>query len=199
MDFTTLQTEVFSAGFDYLNDASTGLAQVKRWINTAMAEIDGEHDWPYLEATATGTAPLAIPTLRSIEWVWDNTNDRFLTRLDRSQAAPYYADDLTTLGTPAVYYTTNPSTINVYPVATISLSVRFYKISTDLSAGADTPSMPARFHPAIVDLALAYAHRNRRDEAAAQDYQAEAARRVESMREQLLTEPQFVAGQGSDW
>lgn len=199
MDFQTMQARVFAAGFDYLNDAGAGLATVKEQINAAMHDIDGEYPWPYLEATAAGAAPLTVGDLRSVEWVWDSTNERFLDRQDRAQLGVFSGDNLDEAGTPVFWYRTGVATVSVFPLQSVGLSVRYFRVEPDLVAGTDTPLAPARFHPAIVDLAVAYLYRRRGDEGPAQDLQVEAQRRVDKMRDELVAGPTVVVGDGVDW
>jgi hypothetical protein len=65
---------------------------------------------------------------------------------------------LTTTGTPYYYYLTTGTTVAVYPANTGSISVRYWKVPAALSAGADVPILPARFHNLIVDGAVGYAY-----------------------------------------
>jgi hypothetical protein len=57
VDFTALKAEVAAAGFARLTDAQLGV-----FVNRAMHELDDLEPWGYREASATGTAPLAIAT-----------------------------------------------------------------------------------------------------------------------------------------
>ena len=108
MDFTTLQTELFARGHDELNDGGTGLARAKRWINEAMHEINGMTNWPYLETTASGTAPLTVATVRQVLTVTDNTNDANLQWLSRDQLERFVPDFADT-GDPSYYYFSSPT------------------------------------------------------------------------------------------
>lgn len=199
-DFTTLQTDFFSRGFDYLNDAGTGLAKAKRLLNQAMHEINGEEPWPFLEASAAGTAPVTIADASGqFESVWDTTNDQILQRISRVELQQRYGDNLDDTGTPSWWYRTNVGVVNVYPVQTVSLSVRYYKVGTDMSAGSDTPLMPDRFRVAISALAAAQEHRTNGEARTAASHQQEAQRVVDKMRLELLgEEPQHVPYIGDD-
>lgn len=191
-DFTTLQADFFSRGFDYLNDAGTGLAKAKRLLNQAMHELNGEEPWPFLEATATGSAPLTIADASGqFESVWDSTNDVLLPRADRSQLQQRYTDNLDQTGAPQWWYRTNVGTVNVYPVQAVSLSVRYFKVGTDLSAGGDLPLMPDRFRVAIAALAAAQEYRTNGETRKAASHQQEAQRTVDKMRLELLGEEPF--------
>lgn len=188
MDFSTLQTSFFNRGFQDWNDAGTQLAECKRLLNEAMHQLNDEQGgmWPFLEATATGAAPLTIADLGSLESVWDSTNGRWLVPSDRRVLARGNSDGpLTIAGAPSSFYVSN-GVVRVYPVQAVSLSVRYWKVATDLSAGGDTPLMPSRYHGAIVDLAVAAAHRLNNDEGAAQAAQGEAQRKLDLMASRLL-------------
>lgn len=199
-DFTTLQTDFFSRGFEYLNDAGTGLAKAKRLLNQAMHELNGEEPWPFLEATATGSAPLTIADASGqFESVWDSTNNQMLQRIARVELQQRYGDNLDDTGTPSWWYRTNVGVVNVYPVQAVSLSVRYFKVGTDLSSGGDLPLMPDRFRVAISALAAAQEHRTNGEARTAAGHQQEAQRIVDKMRLELLgEEPQHVPYIGDD-
>ena len=74
MDFSGLQTEFFARGFDYLNDAGTGLTRAKRWLNDAYHEICQTADWPFLETSVTAANPQTLTDARKILTVHDATN-----------------------------------------------------------------------------------------------------------------------------
>lgn len=160
LTFTALQTEFYARGFDYLNDGSTGATRAKRFINDAMHAINEMEDWPYLQTSTTGTAPLTVTDLRKIEGVYDVTNRIALTRRSRGEMADVFVD-LTTTGQPTEYYVSAGTTINVYPANTsTTLTVYYWKFESDLSNASDTPGMPDRFRYAIVEYAVAAALRD---------------------------------------
>lgn len=186
LDFTALQTEFFARGFDFLNDAGAGLTRAKRWLNDAAHEIDELEDWPYLNASTTGAAPLTIADLRTVESVAIVSDMLVLEPQDRRSLVDYYVD-LTTTGTPTFYYITTGTTINVYPANTSkTLTVRYWKFTADMSAGTDAPAMPDRFRMAVVERACAKAYRDSDNPQAAADCLGESERIVQTMRESLL-------------
>jgi hypothetical protein len=158
-DFTGLLTEFYARGFEYLSADTDGQTRAKRWVNDAMHAIDEYANWPYLEATSTGSSPLTIADLRVPDVVFDTTNQQVLSQRSSGELAQW-AGDLTTTGAPNSYYVSSGTTINVYPANVVSLSVRYWKFGPDLSAGTDTPLMPDRFRSAIVDYAVAAALRD---------------------------------------
>lgn len=159
LDFLGLYTELYARGFDYLNDGGAGVTRAKRWINDAAHQIDDLEPWLYLQASTTGTAPLTIADLGRVESVVDVANRNVLTFLDRRDVTDMYAD-LTTTGSPAYYFVTGGTVVATYPVSTVTLTVRYSKVTADMSATTDTPAMPDRFRMAIVEYAVAQAYRD---------------------------------------
>lgn len=154
LDFLAMQTEVLARGFDYLDTT-----RLKRWINDAAHQIDDLEPWLYLQASTTGTAPLTIADLGRIESVVDVANLNVLTYVDRRDVTDYVAD-LTTTGSPSMYFVTGGTVVTTYPLSTRTLTVRYSKVATDMSATTDTPAMPDRFRMAIVEYAVAQAYRD---------------------------------------
>lgn len=169
LDFAALQTEVYARGLEYLDDGGAGQTRVKRWLNDALHEIDEAADWPYLTATTTGSAPLTIADLRTVECVTDVGNLNALEPVDRRVLREQFAD-LTQTGQPLYYFITGGTTINVYPANTsTTLTVDYWKFGPDLSADADEPLMPDRFRMAIVHYAAAAGLRDAGDLTGAAD------------------------------
>jgi hypothetical protein len=172
LDFAALQAEVFARGPAYLNDGGAGVTQVKRWINDAMHTIDDMYDWPYLNASTTGLAPLTIADLGKIEAVAHASTYQTLSQRSRGEMTDTYAN-LTTSGLGQEFYVTGGTTINVYPADTATtLTVTYWKVAPDLVAGGDVPLMPDRFRYAIVEYALVVAFR---DESSQEAVAAQAA------------------------
>lgn len=153
MDFSELKTELASRGFDYLSDLRRGY-----FINRSYLELCEEQDWPFLEASSSGTAPITVSDLRTISRVIDTTNKYKLRPMDVRNITDEDTD-LTTTGTPSYYYVTSGTVVNVYPANTTnSITVNYWKVPTELSGDDDTLVVPARFHHVIVDGACAYAY-----------------------------------------
>lgn len=128
--------------------------RVRRWLNDAMHEVDQEARWEYLFASSTGAAPLTIADLDTVESVVDVGNLNPLVEMDRDALADGFAD-LTTTGTASYWYRTAPTVIAVYPVSTVTLTVRYFKFGPDMSAGTDVPLIPDRFRQIVVERACA--------------------------------------------
>lgn len=200
MNFAALRAEVRARGVaDEVTDA-----RINTWINVSINEICEEADWPFLLATATGPAPLTIADVRTIESVTDTTLQRKLLPLDRRSVSDDFPD-LTSTGSPAGYFFTSQTTIDVFPANTSStLQVRYWKAQVDLSGDSDTPVIPTRYHYAIVDLAYARARADKADTEGAATARAEADRLLVPMRQNLLggqdDRPLLLdVGGGDDW
>lgn len=156
MDFTTLKAAVVSRGFSRLTTTEQG--QV---INDAIHELDGmEPRWPYLLTTSSGALPLTISDYVDVTLVMNTTLNVPVDYVDFEDFSAY-AGDLTRTGTdPQFWYFTPGSTTSLsgYPVTARSVKVTYYKSSPDLSAGADLPLAPSRWHHLIVDMAVRNAY-----------------------------------------
>lgn len=192
LDYSALQAEVFARGFDMFNDAGTGLVRVKRWINEAMHELDSEETWDYLFGSTTGSAPVTITDLDKVESVVDISALNPLVQVDRASLLEDVAD-LTTTGPPLYWYKTSPTVLAVYPVSTVTLTIKYYKFGPDLSAGADTPLVPDRWRQTIVEKTCAKAYRDSENYESAAQCASEYDRLVQQMRDSMLTEPAFMA------
>ena len=153
MDVTAATAELKARGADYLTDARALIM-----LNNAKNALEDEMAWPWLEATATGPAPLTISDLKDVLSVVDTTNQRQLTGLDARDITDRDAI-VTTSGTPDSWWLDGTTTLKVYPTSTSAqLSVRYVKFSPELSVGSDTPLIPVRYHALWVDYAMVEAY-----------------------------------------
>lgn len=201
MNYSELVDEYQARGFDLLGDTRAG-----QHINWAYLELCGLHQWPFLEESATGTAPLSITDLGTIEAVVDLTRNVELFPVEYRDLIAEYGD-LSTTGTPDFYYIANPSgTLQVatYPVTTNTIGVQYWEVPAELT-GTDEPVVPARYHDIIVDLAVVRGYRDSDNHAAAEALQAHVDRRVQQMAVQQFTQqvqgPDFqqIRGASQDW
>lgn len=183
-----MQTEVFARGFDFLNDAGTGLTRVKRWINEAAHEIDSAEKWDYTYATATGALPLTIADLRLVEDVYVVNVDTPLTAASRQMLENLYGNlTLASVVQPRFWYRSALTTVSAYPFSvSFALNVRYWKFAPDLSAGTDVPLMPDRFRQVIVERAVAKAFRDSNDQPAEAESLQEVDRLLDLMRRELV-------------
>ena len=182
MNFEDLKTEFLARGFDYLSSTRAGL-----YLNDSyLLDVCEEEDWPFLEASKSGTAPLEISDLRAIEYVIDETSQEKLTPLIQGRITDDVDVDLTTPGTPEFYYVTEGKKVRTYPVSTTDeVAVTYWKFPTELS-GTDEPLLPTRFHSLIVDGAVARAYEDSDDQELATAAEAKFNGRLERMRTSLM-------------
>lgn len=137
-----------------------------------------------MEATTSGAAPLEVADLRSVEYVIDSTDETKLDPLDRRLLTDT-SFNLAEQGVPSWYYLTKGTTINVFPVSSASLSVRYYKVPPKLT-GSGVPVLPERWHSLIIDGAVARAYADSDDFELERNAEEAFQRRLQRMREALL-------------
>lgn len=180
--FAEMKTEMADRGFHHISAARVG-----DWLNDAYAELCEAQDWPFVEATTTGTAPLTVTYLRQILYVLDTTNDSVLTGTDQ-RTVQDIDPDLRATGNPERFYLTGSTTVAVWPPNTsASLSVRYLRFPAELSADADEPIVPSRFQTLIVDGAVIRAYRNGDDHERANALRAQWDDAVARMASSLLS------------
>ena len=180
MNLEELRTEFLARGFHYLPSS-----RADSYIDSAYRlDICEDEPWFFLEATATGTAPLTISDLRTIEYVIDLTNVEKLQPLLQARITDDWNPDLTETGTPSLYYVTKGTTVNVFPVAADEIQVNYWKVPPKLT-GTDEPLLPERWHSLIVDGAVARAYSESDDYELAQAARSEFEARLQQMRESL--------------
>lgn len=172
-----MKTELGDRGFSYLTDARLG-----QYINWARGELDDLALWPYRSTTQSGSAPLTVTDIGTIESVYESVVKKVLRPADRRDLLQFYAD-LALTGTPDFYYIDN-GVVKTFPVGG-TIDVRHYKIPPDLT-GTDVPLAPTRFHQVIVDIATRMAYRDSDNHAAAEALQGQIDRDVWRMMESLL-------------
>lgn len=194
MNLSALIAEVQARGFDTVSSA-----RITTWINVAYNELLETADWPFLTATASGIAPLTISDLRTIESV--AIADRKLEPADRRDLSDRYMD-LSVEGTPESYFLTSATTLDTYPRGTDTLTVRYWKAPAELS-GSDTPVIPARYHYAIVDWAVARAYEDSDEPQMAAAARAAGDRLLQAMTTSLLNgqhdRPTRMVMSGGHW
>jgi len=155
-----LRTEVYDRLGVATTDGQYPAAVLDRAINSAMHFIDTDGNWPWLHNTATlttaagtGDYPPPADWARTIQLVIPSYQP-----LERADVGAMDSSwDATTRGKPEVW-TVWGDRIFLRPVpdAAYAYTHRYYRAEPDLSADSgagSTPLMPARFHPAIVEVA----------------------------------------------
>lgn len=150
----TIRDEVQARGFDFVTDA-----RVNQWINDSYFEIAEWMPWPFLETSVSGASPITITDLRAVLSVTNSLSGVPLESVDRRvvQLGDTALDDT---GIPALWWRED-QTINVWPgSSTDTVTVRYIKVPTTLTADADTPIIPTRWHQVIVDGAVLRAQKD---------------------------------------
>lgn len=167
-------------GFDHLSNQ-----ECNDTLNSAYQEVCDLEDWPFLEADASGVAPLTVADLRKVYTVRDSVQKAWLPRVERDSIIDRGLDVATT-GTPAYYYVDAGNIVRTYPVGG-TLAVRYWKTPTDLTTDSDVPVIPTRYLDVVVLCACIAAHMNE----SSPDYQSftnEYQRRLDVMRQALLAQ-----------
>jgi hypothetical protein len=193
VNLAALRTELKARGFDFLSDT-----RCNSFLNEAyhsVCEWNGT-PWPFLETTTTGTAPLTISDLREIVYVTNTSLNEVLEPEDIRNLNDWNPG-LTLTGTPVRYYLDGTTTLKVWPASTsASLSVRYLKVPTDLSSDSDSPVIPARFHPLVVDMAEVLAYQDASDfqeaEAKRQLLEIKLGRMRDTLNVRQDDEPSFI-------
>lgn len=193
MNFSQLYNEVFDRGFHFLNDGGTGLTRVKRWVNEAYHELNEEDNWPWLEVTQAGTAPLTLTRARNVRSVVNTTAGVELNGTTREKVVDVFGA-IPTTGNPRWYFVdhilsgTEPTLqVQIVPnLAAQTISVRYMEHKADLSLDADVPVFPSRFHWLIVNGALRRAHQDANQYDQAEVIEGDRRRGVEALRRWVM-------------
>jgi hypothetical protein len=178
--FLQLKSRLMAEGFDYLQSDEIG-----DYINDGyLRDICEVDNWPFLEASTSGAAPLTVSDLRVIESVVDTTTNVKLLPMDRRTITDTDTD-LTTTGTPFAYYIAGGTAVTTFPASTNTLSVRYWKVPTALSSDSDEPLIPSRFRSLIVDAAKVRAYENDDESEMADAARARFDARLQEMRASL--------------
>lgn len=190
MDLAALRVEVFSGPYGYLNDGGTQAARVDRWINQAYKELCTQAPWPFLETTSTGAAPLTVSDLGAIQTVFDS-NGRKLHPMQYDTLVKLANTSLSLNGLASYYYITSGTIVNTFPVATTSITVRYYKVPVDLSSAGDLPLVPDEYRDIIATGALRRCAIDNQAWQAAAGYRQEWDSRVLDMVSAEIEAPQY--------
>lgn len=145
MNLAQIRTEVQARGYDYV-----ATSRIDLWIGQTYEWVCGQQAWPFLEATATGTAPLDIPDLSQVLFV--GAGDTVLEGADLRDILD--ADpSLAATGTPGNWYL-DLNTVKVWPAdAAAVLTVRYVRKPPALTDVTE-PLLPSAYHEILVDGAV---------------------------------------------
>lgn len=182
MNLLQLRAKLRARGYDPLTDD-----ECNGYINDACTELDFMEPWSYREKSATGAAPLMITDLAEIEAVLDMNGSRPLSRMSYTELLRAYGD-LSATGTPAYWYQASPDGVPevvTYPIGP-SIGVQYWRVPDPLVNDGDLPAAPARFHPAIINIAVRMVAAFRKDWTTVAQTQPAIDRQVDAMRRVLL-------------
>lgn len=182
MNLEALRAAFLARGFDYLTSE-----EANGYLNDAyLLDICEGEEWPFLEASKEGVAPVVLSDLRTVEYVTNTTQNTKLRPLLKARITDDWNPDLTESGAPELYYITAGTTVNVFPVSnTDEILVRYWKFPVALT-GTATPLLPERWHSLIVDGAVARAYEKTDDQELATGAEGKFNLRLALMRESLL-------------
>lgn len=153
MNLGEARTEFQARGFDYLSST-----RCNAYLNRALAAIATHATWPWLEATASGTAPLTITDLRAVLSCVDTTTGTELAPADRRALVALYTT-LTDTGPPEWWHRTSLTEVSVYPLNTTdTITVRYVAHEAELTSDSSSPLLPSRHHNVWVDRAVIEAY-----------------------------------------
>lgn len=141
MTFDEIRQEVKDCGLDHLPDT-----RVNRLVNLAYHRTYNKELWPWRLAETSGTAPLTITG--TIRQVFNSSG--YALSPNTQEGLENNGYPLTTAGTATDFYLDENRAVNTYPVDSGTLTVRYYRKVSDMSAGTDTPSIPSDYHYLIV-------------------------------------------------
>ena len=201
MQLSDLRTELLARGSDYLD--SSGTTRQDLFINAGYRRINESGDnWPWLFADASGTAPLTISDLQVVRSVVDASNTHSLDRIDRRYVVESLDPTLVQTGTPTHWYRDSDTTIKIWPANTaVTVNVRYLKVPPTLSGPTDTPVIPTRYHPIIIDAAFVEVLKDSEDYSEMGGAEQVLQQRLAEMRKAYIDEsgPDFIDPTRSGW
>lgn len=180
---STLRAELEDRGFNYLTTA-----RIDRYINRAYNELCEAADWPFLQASQSGTSPQTITDVRQVLTVRDTTNNNSLDYWDRRILQRSVQEDLTTdTGSPYAWYWDSDGVVRSYPENSgVTLEIIYLKTPSLLVNTDDEVIVPDRYAYIIVDGAARKAYQDSDNFEAAGAIQQEWNLQVEQMRMNLM-------------
>ena len=178
-------------------------AEIVGWVNDAWDDIQHDQDdWAFRESSgdvpvAAGVRDVVVDdAIEDYETLRMSTADgdgqSILVLVNGSPQYVYFVrwedwrggvyDQSTSTGTPGLFTVMPSGVLRLWPTPDqdVTLRVAYQRIAQVLQNDADVPSMPARFHTAIVWKALMY-HADTRDKTQ-EEYQKWERRRRQAMR-----------------
>lgn len=154
MNLADAQQALLNRGFDYLDPSRLTLM-----LNTGKDAFEDIYEWPWLQTTITAPTPLVLADLKLVMSVTDPATKNELYGLDLRQAA-MNSTNLAAPGTPEYWWIEGDDTLHAWPGDGASLTVVYIADSPPLALPADTPLIPARYHPMWIDYAVCEAYKD---------------------------------------
>lgn len=150
-----------------VRDTSYSSTEIKNYINDTLNDVYNEYRLPFMQTTQTYTLTVGVSDITngsSLPTNFVQAIDLVLTTSGREQVLPYwdirdveatYPDPDDTSAHPAItpiLWYMYGQTAKVFPVpdSAYTLTLRYYKKPTMLSADADVPSLPSEFEELLV-------------------------------------------------
>ena len=163
---TTLQTAVYTKMGIPSSDSLITSAKLTAFINEAINQMEGEGVWQWQEATETLNATVGNATLTPSSTNYGRTVALTIPGGDPLELKSVgFLDKLVNASGPPVFYGFWAGQLLIRPKADTSYSFthRYMKREIALSAGGDTPLIPDRWIPAVVEYAASLAYRSVND------------------------------------
>jgi len=174
MTFSEMVAELKALGHDYVAEG-----RLEDWVQRSYQTLSARYQWPWLEASKEGTAPLEIKDLAYVLSVVNVTSERPIYGRTRQWLVERFPN-LEETGEPLWWYLDN-RTLRVLPTSTTEkVSARYVKKAPKLAL-AEEPLLPDEWHYLIVDEARTYALRDNDEFQVARELQEDVATRAQAL------------------
>lgn len=145
-------------------------------INEALVSISTEHPWPWLQTKASPSHTDGLVDLSAITPAVRDITHLFVEDVEAKKVSVAETDLVAVVGPSEARYVFsvwgNELQIRSAPSATDTLTLRYYRNESVLTADADTPLMPAVYHPVIVERACSIGFESTDDQSSAAMHEA---------------------------
>lgn len=202
MDLSSARDEFAARGFDGLAPARANL-----FLNAGRNALEDYASWPWLETSTSGTAPLTIADLKTVQFVYRTAPNLSIDGADRSYLRQMYGPNLTIVGTAVYWYLDGVTTLKLFPVDTTTINVDYLMQSPELVNDSDEPEWPdvAALNQAWIDLACVEAYEDADEGDRADKMQIKANTKLNGQIDKYLdrnhqnAEQQAVTFASEDW
>lgn len=200
MNLTALVAAVGNRGFAFPNTATDPTNPIFIELNNAMRYINSAQRWPWCAVRATLTSTVAGTQAYVLSGITDyflmdavRLTDAQGNNLDLQHLDPEdYASrtwEIVGAGTQTArpyWWTEYAGAISLFPIpdGVYTITIDYFRLPPDLSAGTDVPAIPAAYHNVIVDRAVWALNGRERDWIGRQD----AAQAFQLSYSQMLNE-----------